>query len=146
MKFKNLRHLLVLATLAFLPSAFGQEAPKTFTVQNGSKPWYDRDVWTLVQVPDSLKSADAIPQQDCNSRSLTIPGTPASITIGVFEKDIDSFLTRNPTAQKTTDTIAVINTSAVTLKYNVFTLAKPSALIDGTGFMAGMLLLKITAK
>ncbi|HEY9250729.1 MAG TPA: hypothetical protein VIO38_16430 [Rariglobus sp.] len=146
MKLPCLPCLLILACTALGPAAFCQETPpsQSFTVQPGSKPWYDRDAWTLAQVPESLKSTDPVPRQNCTSRSLEIAGTPAAITLGVYEKDLTEFTTRNPAAQKTADTFTIINTASVTLRYVVFTLARPPAHIDGSGFNAGMILLKVS--
>ena len=43
----------------------------------------------------------------------------------------------------TADTIAVKNTGGTTLDYTIFSVPNPPAKIDGTGFGAGLILLKV---
>ena len=88
---------------------------KTFMVQEGAFPWYDRvGNWSLTQVPASLKDTGPLPQESCSSRSLDIPGKPKSILVGVQNNDIDKFKAKEPDAKVTADTIAVKNTGGTT--------------------------------
>ncbi|MDR1280542.1 MAG: hypothetical protein LBK99_06935 [Opitutaceae bacterium] len=150
MNSKKRTGLLAIVCLVFVPGAFGQLVEgKTFTVQEGAFPWYDRADWTLTNIPASLKDSGPLPQQNCSSRSLDIPSAPAApaaITLGVCDRDLAEFAKRQPAAKKTADVIAVKNPAGVVLNYIVFTLENPPAHIDGAGFNAGMMLLKITTK
>ena len=116
-----------------------------FTVSEGASPWSDRiGQWSLTNVPDELKGSGPLPQGECSSRSLEVPGKPSSITLGVQTNDAAKFTSMFPTAKDTGTQMAVKNPGGTTMPYMIFTLANPPVKIDGAGvFGAGLLLLKI---
>ena len=100
---------------------------KTFLVQEGAFPWYDRvGNWSLTKVPDSLKGTGPIPQGSCSSRSLDIAGKPKSILVAVQNNDIDKFKAKMADAKATADTIAVKNTGGSDLGLHDFFRSKPA--------------------
>jgi hypothetical protein len=148
------RHLIV-ALLALLVAVAAHTAraddaakandTKTYMVQEGAFPWYDRvGNWSLTNVPASLKDTGPLPQGSCSSRSLDIAGSPKSILVAVQNNDTAKFMTKVPGAKATTDTIAVKNSSGTTIDYTIYSVPNPPAKIDGTGvFGAGLILLKV---
>ena len=118
---------------------------KTFMVQEGAFPWYDRvGNWSLTKIPASLKDTGPLPQGSCSSRSLDIAGSPKSILVAVQNNDTDKFMTKVPGAKATTDTIAVKNAAGGTIDYTIYSVPNPPAKIDGAGaFGAGLILLKV---
>ena len=140
---KRILLLLILALNSI--AVFAQDAPKTFQVQDGAAPWYDRvNVWMLGDVPPSL-AGEVIPQQSCRDRSLKIVGSPASITMAVSEKDLDQFMQAFPNATKTWEKISINSTDGATIMpYFVVRLLNPPQKIQGAQpFAAGLVLLKI---
>jgi hypothetical protein len=140
------RALAITALFASITASAG-DAGQVFTVTEGASPWFDRvGQWSLTNIPDGLKGSGPLPQGDCSSRSLDVPGNPASITVGVQENDVASFTKMLPSAKDTGTQIGVKGSSGDTLNYMIFTVANPPAKIDGAGvFGAGLLLLKIEA-
>ena len=117
---------------------------KTFMVQEGAFPWYDRiNNWALTNVPDSLKGVGPLPQQSCSSRGLVVPGAPKAITIGVAKTDLEKFKQKFPAATETGGSIAVKNVGGQIIPYAVVVLSDPPAKIENGGFDAGLLLLKL---
>jgi hypothetical protein len=118
---------------------------KTFLVQEGAFPWYDRvGNWSLTKIPASLKDTGPVPQESCSSRSLDIPGNPKSVLVAVQNNDIDKFKAKLPDAKATSDTISVKNTGGSVFDYTIFSVPNPPAKIDGGGvFGAGLILLKV---
>jgi hypothetical protein len=115
---------------------------KTYSVQDGALPWYDRTNWVLDGVPESLKGQGPLPQQNCGSRALEVPGTPKSIAIGVSDRDVSRFKAKYPAALETGLSVAVKNPSGTRLAYHVLTLPNPPSQLGG-GLLAGLLLLKM---
>ena len=140
------RALAITALFASITASAG-DIGQVFTVSEGASPWFDRvGQWSLTNVPDSLKGSGPLPQGDCGSRSLEVPGKPASITVGVQTNDAAKFTEMLPAAKDTGAQIAVKDSSGNTLPYMIFTVPNPPAKIDGAGvFGAGLLLLKVEA-
>ena len=146
--------VMIAATFAALLFGFqavraddsSQAAAKTYLIQEGAFPWYDRvGNWSLTKVPDSLKGSGPVAQQSCSSRSLDIDGKPKSVLIAVSNGDVPTFKTKVPDAKQTADTIAVKNAGGTVIDYTIFELANPPARIDGAGvYGAGLMLLKST--
>ena len=136
-----------LAVLSFChpPATRAADAGGTYTVAEGASPWYDRiGQWSLTNVPDGLKGSGPLPQGNCSSRSLEVPGKQESILLGVQNNDVEKFTAKFPNAKNTGDQIAVRDASGTTLPYTIFLLKNPLSTIDGTGvYGAGLLLLKL---
>lgn len=154
MKTKHSRQVVVtlLALLAIMAAHTARaddpakdKDTKTFMVQEGAFPWYDRaGNWSLTKVPDLLKGTGPLPQGSCSSRSLDIVGKPKSILVAVQNNDVEKFKTKMPDAKATTDTIAVKNTGGTILDYTIFSVPNPPEKIDGSGvYGAGLILLKV---
>jgi hypothetical protein len=141
------RYLLLLAVLLLSILAANADEPRTFHVNDGAFPWYDRTTgdatWKLEEVPQTLKGTGPLPQQSCTNRTLEYSGNAASITIGVFEGDVPKLLTLQPKVVATGEGIAVSNPKNSRLKYRVYTLVNPPQSINGKGFAGGLLLLKV---
>ena len=136
---------LVALSLCYSAATRAADAGGTFTVSEGASPWYDRiGQWSLANVPDGLKGTGPLPQGNCSSRSLEVPGKPKSILLGVQNNDVEKFTAKFPAAKDTGDQIAVRDTSGTVLPYRIFLLKDPPAAIDGAGvYGAGLLLLKL---
>ena len=140
--FKKLS-ILLWALLLGIVTVHADDA-KTFVVQDGAFPWYDRvNQWSLADVPQSLNGVGPIPQQSCSSRGLEIPDNPKVVTLGVAKTDLEKFKQKFPTTTETGEVLAVANAGGAKIPYVVATLSEPPAKIDGAGqFGAGLLLLK----
>jgi hypothetical protein len=133
------------ALLALLIPTFvsAQDLTKTFMVQNGAAPWFDRvGVWSLDNLPTKLEGMGPLPQQECTSRAINVPGTPTSILLGVSEGDLAAFKTQFPAAYETGDAFAIKNATGTAMPYKALLFPNPPAIIKG-GFNAGLILLKI---
>lgn len=138
------RILLGAFLLLNLFPAFAKDTAKTFVIQDGAFPWYDRPSWVLADVPESLKGG-SLPQQSCASRMLELIGGPTSVTVGVCERDARGFKSAFPNAAETGEKLSIKSANgATTLSYIVFKLANPPQKIQGNPpFAAGLVLLKV---
>lgn len=121
---------------------------RTFVVQDGAFPWYDRTkgskVWMLDGVPESLKATTPLPQQNCSSRALEILGTPQAVTIGVSRNDLKRFKEKYSAATETGEDIAVKNLKGERIGYRVLIFLNPPAHIgEEVALGGGLLLLKM---
>lgn len=138
--------LMVMASVCGFASATADaDDPKFLIVEEGVYPWFDRmtgsGAWTLDDVATSLKGGDPVPQQNCASRSLEVPGEP-KVVVGVSERDLSRLKARFHACRIADETPSVRNTKGIKLSYPVIVLQGPPARIEG-GFAAGLLLLKL---
>lgn len=139
------QHILLLLLVLCGHAAFSQDADQTFVVEDGAFPWHDRvDVWALADVPVSLAGA-VMPQQSCGDRALNVAGSPASVTLAVWEKDLEKLMNAFPSATETGERLSVKSTKdATVIPYIVLKLPDPPQKIEVTPpLRAGLLLLKI---
>ncbi len=139
--------LLLLLYITLWPAAvFGQAAPETFTVQDGQCPWSDRvGTYTLSDIPDDLRSDTPLPQSSCSARTLSLSGSPDSVTFGLFSGDVPTFMQAYPSAHDTGKSFHVVSSSGTPLTYEVLQLDHPPALLQTSSkpFEAGLILLKV---
>jgi len=96
----------------------------------------------LDNLPTKLVGMGPLPQQECTSRAINVPGTPTSILLGVSEGDLAAFKTQFPAAHETGDVFAIKNATGTAMPYKVLLFPNPPAIIKG-GFNAGLILLKV---
>lgn len=118
------------------------QQPRTFTVQVGQEPWYDRaGQWALVQIPEKYISDRPVPQQSCTERSLVLPAPGApSVLIGVLAQELAEFLRRFPALTDTGDRLA-IGRGGSRLEYAICLYSKPPQRTDFSFSTAGVILL-----
>ena len=153
MKIQKLRCLSLMVGAFLLMASvfshlFADDSTETFTVKAGAFPWSDRvSVWQLANVPASVDGNGPYPQQNCGSRSITVPDHTAYLILGVSDKDVERFKTDFPTAQPTGDTIAVTHTDGTAaISYTIFKIANPPGSVGDKDFVAGLILLQINDK
>ena len=130
------------ATLFFSTLVMGQEV-KSYSIQEGAKPWFDRPNYLISGLPSYLLSDELMPQQSCGERSIVFSSQFSSIILGVSEKDLDLFQQHYPKSKNTGDTFQVVATnSKQTYLYRVFSMENPPIRIKDD-FNAGLILLKI---
>lgn len=143
-------HLICLGRLAtcifFAVGGLVAAEPSTFMVDDGAAPWHDRaGQWSLIAVPEALKGTGPLPQQSCSSRKLVVPGTPASILVGVQDRDVDGFKKTNPSATDAGMMVSISNGKGTLLPYHIMKLENPPAVVAG-GSTGGLLLLGLSGE
>ncbi len=139
---KSIRLILFLfVSLCCKTKVIGQEV-KTYTIQQGAIPWFDRPNFSVSGLPPKLLSDEPIPQQSCGDRSIVLTSKFSSITLGVNERDLSLFQKLFPSAKATGESFTIMaSNSTTTYPYKVFVLDNPPTKIKDA-FVAGLILLK----
>jgi len=135
---------LVCAALAlgFAASLTCAQQDRTFTVQVGSFPWYDRvGVWAISELPAQYAGDRPVPQQSCTERSLVLPEEGVEeVLIGVLASEVAQFLAQFPALADTGDRLE-IGKGANTLSYAICVYADPPRETSFAFSTAGVMLL-----
>ncbi len=148
MKTSSLLLSSLLTSLAGLLPLAAQEQAPFFQVKDGEAPWSDRvHTWQLANIPTHLTGKAPLPQQNCGSRHITVPGHLEYLLVGVYEKDTDKFKADYPEAALTGDSFSVLHPDGTgTLPYTIFKLDHPPESVGDSTLGAGLVLLQLGGK
>ena len=138
-----MQRLCALSCLLLVVTVAVAQQTATYTPKLGAFPWHDRiNQWALSQLPDKYVSDTPVPQQSCTARNIIVPEGTKQAIIGILDKQLAEFLTKQTGATDTGDKLQ-IKQGGGTLDYAIVTVANPPTEMKHTWMSAGLILLAL---